>query len=582
MADNPIHILLVSRQDAVQALFTEQASLVKGPGLALSVCPTLEGAVAAMCGPGIDLIFLQIEESDPALGRRILLAAQAAGCSPPVVALLERHSNKESERLLNIGATDFLTRTDLEAGLLGRVIRYSLANRDSAAAAFQAANFDPLTGVPNRLLFFDRLDQALQRAERDQHQLVLMVLDLNGFRRINDSYGHEAGDRLIERTARRLMQVVDKTDTLARIGGDEFAILVEEPGGTAAMISKARQIAAALSKPIVPIDQDTGERLSIACSIGIAVYPQDGRERDKLLRAADLARQEAKRPGGHAYRFYNQDFDQQINRALASQLYQEADLRRALRRGEFVLEYQPRVCLATGRIAGVEALIRWQHRTQGLVMPEQFIPLAEDMGLISSLGYWAVHRVCEDIKVLDERFSRSLDVAINLSFRQFQDSWFTETVAHIIRESGVDPGRLEFELTESAIMANAEETGRCMRDLSELGASFSLDDFGTGYSSFAHIRMLPISALKIDRRFVRELTTNTEDATIVKAIISLAHSLDMVVIAEGAESQAQLNFLRDHHCDQVQGFYLSRPVGLDSLCGLLVDLEQRYAGLIAQ
>jgi predicted signal transduction protein with EAL and GGDEF domain len=361
--------------------------------------------------------------------------------------------------------------------------------------------------------------------------------------------------------AERILSCLGPGDSAARIGGDEFAILLDhtEAGIDTSML--AQQLADTVGQPFAL----AGHQVTVGCSIGVAVYPAAGREIDGLLKAADLARQKAKAVRGCTYRFYNE----KMNADASAQLYREADLRRGLRRNEFRLYYQPRVSLQSGRIVGVEGLIRWQHPVRGLVSPSEFIPLAEDSGLIVPLGYWIVHQACADIRRMEELGLPPVDVALNLSFKQFHDSKFAETVTHIISESGVDPKRLEFELTETTIMTNGDETDQCMRALNAIGSSFSLDDFGTGYSSFVHIHRLPIDALKVDRSFVHQVTHNADAATIVTAIINLAHSLNMTVVAEGAESEAQMRFLQERRCDQVQGFYFSPPVPFEALCDLI-------------
>jgi EAL domain-containing protein (putative c-di-GMP-specific phosphodiesterase class I) len=309
------------------------------------------------------------------------------------------------------------------------------------------------------------------------------------------------------------------------------------------------------------------QQLFVGASIGIAVYPEGGEDIDTLLKHADMAMYQAKGLRGSAYRFYTE----KMNVEATNQMYLEADLRRALRRGEFELYYQPRIALGDERIAGVEGLLRWNHPVRGLVKPSEFIPLAEEVGLIVPIGYWAIHQACQDILAMDAQGMEPIHLAVNLSFRQFLDEKFVQTVSNIIADAGIDPWRLEFELTETAIMSNVEDTERCMQVIRALGPTFSLDDFGTGYSSFAHIQRLPIGALKIDRSFVSQVNLRPDDATIVRAIINLAHGLGLKVIAEGAETREQVQFLREHGCDQVQGYYYSTPVRFEEFTNLMRD-----------
>lgn len=524
----------------------------------------MSDALKSMTAGNYDVIFLD-GSRDPIFSRRLLNAAISQGCSTPIVALYDQAQPQQRDQMLMAGATDYLARGGFDAELLQRVIRYGMSMRTAARGHGEEnsrwANYDPLTGLPNRILFLDRFSQALSRAERNQIPLALLYLDVDDFKKVNDSFGYESGDRLIEMLAERILSCIRSSDSAARISGDEFAILLDQSENTGEIATVAQRLTDAITQPFAL----AGHQVSISCSIGIAVYPQAGRELDALLKAADLARQKAKAMRGSTYRFYNE----KMNADAMTQLYREADLRRGLRRNEFRLYYQPRVSLKTGHIVGMEGLIRWQHPVRGLVNPAEFIPLAEDSGLIVPLGYWIVHQACEDIRRMEAQGLPPLDVALNLSFKQFQDDKFVETVTHIISESGVDPKRIEFELTETTIMTNADETDQCMRALNAIGSSFSLDDFGTGYSSFVHIHRLPIDALKVDRSFVEQVMYNEDAATIVTAIINLAHSLDMMVVAEGAESEAQMRFLQERRCDQVQGFFFSPPVPFDALCEMI-------------
>jgi diguanylate cyclase len=560
-----VRILLVDEALSSHAHFVRLLNADASPGpnqlnWQLNWCAAMSDALKSMTAGSYDVIFLD-SSRDPAFSRRLLNAAISQGCTVPVVALYDSTQPQLRDQMLMAGATDYLARGSFDTELLQRVIRYCTNLRSNGDESGRWANYDPLTGLPNRILFLDRFAQALSRAERSQMQLTLFYLDVDDFKKVNDSFGYESGDRLIEMLAERILSCIRSCDSAARISGDEFAILLDQSENASEIATIAQRLADAIAQPFAL----AGHQVSINCSIGIAVYPQAGRDIDALLKAADLARQKAKAMRGCTYRFYNE----KMNVDAMTQLYREADLRRGLRRSEFRLYYQPRISLETGRIVGMEGLIRWLHPVRGLVNPAEFIPLAEDSGLIVPLGYWIVHQACEDICSMAALGLPLLDVALNLSFKQFQDEKFVETVTHIINESGVDPKRLEFELTETTIMTNSDETDQCMRALNALGSSFSLDDFGTGYSSFVHIHRLPIDALKVDRSFVDQVMYNEDAATIVTAIINLAHSLGMMVVAEGAENEAQMRFLKEHHCDQVQGFFFSPPVPFEALCELI-------------
>jgi predicted signal transduction protein with EAL and GGDEF domain len=361
----------------------------------------------------------------------------------------------------------------------------------------------------------------------------------------------------------RLTQCVRKTDTLARIGSDEFAIVLEDVRQLSDVVAVAEKITDMLSQPYQLGDTP----LVLGASIGIAVCPDAGHTSEALLRNAELARQQAKLLRGCHYHFYTE----QMNLDARNQIHLEAELRRALRRNEFELFYQPRVELESGQVIGVESLIRWRHPERGLLAPSDFIPLAEETGLIVPIGYWTIQQACRDMRNMQKHCDRPLELAINLSLKQLQDEKFSATASRLLVESGIDLHRIEFELTETAILMNAEQTYQSMLTLSQLGVSFSLDDFGTGYSSFAHIQRLPISALKIDRSFIRNLPGDADDAIIVKAIINLAHSLQLHVIAEGAETLEQVHFLWENHCDQVQGYYFAPAVTTEQLVTMLEE-----------
>ena len=562
MSDPAIRILFVGEEQADYMLIAQLAADIRHRRHLVSWCDRLDQALATMVSGEYDVILLDCH-SHPQPSLALLQAAAASVCQAPIVALIAAPRRRTERCVAPAGAADYLVKGKTDAQLLERCLRYSIERRQAERQLEQQAQYDPLTHLPNRLLFRDRLEHALDRASRQSGKVALLHLDLDGFRRVNESFGTHAGDRLVQAMATRLGGCVRKTDSLARIGGDEFTIVLEDVRGVSDVVAVAKKVIEALSESFLVGDAP----LVLATSIGIAVFPESGANADALMRNAELARQKAKKLRGSHYHFYTE----QMNQEALNHIHLEADLRRALRRDEFELFYQPRVDLESGSIAGVEGLIRWRHPQRGLLTPNEFIPLAEDVGLIVPLGYWVIQQACRDMRELQQRGLPPLDVAINLSFRQLQDEKFVSTATRLLRDSGIDPHRVEFELTETAIMVNAEQTYAGMMALSQLGVSFSLDDFGTGYSSFAHIQRLPIAALKIDRGFVRNLPANEDDAIIVKAMISLAHSLELRVIAEGAETIEQVQFLWQNHCDQVQGYYFSPAVALDHLQMILEE-----------
>ena len=347
------------------------------------------------------------------------------------------------------------------------------------------------------------------------------------------------------------------TDTVGRIGSDEFAVIVEEYSSSANLMQVVKKIAATLSEPFGTGSDST----LLGVSLGIATYPDAGQTVDDLLVHARLAVQQAKGQIGCSYHFY----DERINHQLNTQIEFEAQLRAALRSNELELHYQPRVDLRSGRIVGVEGLIRWRHPVRGLLAPGEFIPLAEETGLIIPLGYWVIARACHDLRILQRR-GLSLHVAVNVSFRQFLDSRLSATVQRLIEKTGVDPRMLEFELTETAVMQYPDQVKQAMHGMAKLGVRFSLDDFGTGFSSFVHLHSLPINLLKLDRSFVRDIVDNPADRKLVKAMVEMGHSLGLDVVAEGVELRAQMELLRGIGCDQIQGFFISPALSFTELC----------------
>jgi len=418
------------------------------------------------------------------------------------------------------------------------------------------AYYDALTHLPNRTLFQDRLHTALQQAERQQAWIVLMFLDLDRFKPINDSLGHAAGDRMLKDMATRLLGCVDDDDTVARMGGDEFTLLLQ-PGATRQIalnraIHVAEQILGSLVKPFVL----EGREFFVTASIGIALSPQDGNELSQLMKNADTAMYHAKERGKNNFQFYQAD----MNASALERLELESDLRHALEQQEFTLYYQPQFSGDGKRLTGAEALLRWRHPRRGLVPPGDFIPVLEELGLVVEVGDWVLTEACRQLKIWHQARVRVPKVSVNISARQFSDGQLGTRIATILKEIGLPPACLELELTESILMREVEEAMQILDGLKRLGLSIAVDDFGTGYSSLNYLKQFPIDVLKIDRTFVDGLPSGEQDAQIARAIIAMAHSLNLAVIAEGVETHEQLEFLREHGCDEVQGYLFGRPM----------------------
>lgn len=431
------------------------------------------------------------------------------------------------------------------------------------------AQFDPLTGLPNRSLFLDRLAQNLIVAQRNEEMAGVLFIDLDRFKLVNDALGHSAGDTLLMMTAERLQQCLGLGDTLGRLAGDEFAVALSRLAVPNDAALAAQDVLTALSAPF----RLEGQDFYVTASIGIALYPGDGTSPDILLKHADTAMYRAKEHGRSGYQFYLP----KMNERMVERLRMEVQLRGALERDEFRLLYQPKINLGTGEISGFEALLRWQHPLRGLVPPGQFISILEDTGLIIPVGEWIVRTVCRQLARWQREGIKPRPVAINLSARQFHDKGLDVAIAATLAETAIEPALLEFELTESMLMSDAEEAVKTLRNLKASGVSLTVDDFGTGYSSLAYLRRFPLDSLKIDRTFIHDLPSNADDATIAVAIIRLAHSLKLKVVAEGVETQAQLDFLRAQGCDEVQGFYFSQCLSLVDCTQALIE-DQRLQG----
>jgi diguanylate cyclase (GGDEF)-like protein/PAS domain S-box-containing protein len=424
---------------------------------------------------------------------------------------------------------------------------------------------DPLTDVPNRTLFMDRLEHALARAGRSKDSVAVMFLDLDNFKLMNDSLGHEVGDRLLVAAAERLQSCLRPGDTIARLGGDEFTILLENIGGESGATRVAERITEALRAPFAIAGQD----LFVTSSIGIALSSPDRDRPADLLQEADLAQYQAKSSGKACYEV----FDPGMKTHALERLELGNELRQALERGEFKLCYQPKVELATGRFAGVEALVRWEHPERGLVSPSKFIPIAEETGLILSIGRWVLEEACRQAHEWQEQYpGASLSmVCVNLSAKQLQHPRIVEDIARVLRETGLDPCRLCLEITESVVMEDAPSTITTLQELKDLGVCLAIDDFGTGYSSLSYLKRFPVDFVKIDRSFIEELREDAGDAAVVSGIVALAHTLGMRVIAEGVETTGQLAQLRELGCDLAQGNHFREPLPSEEIATLLAN-----------
>jgi len=514
-----------------------------------------------------DLAFI-----DYALGKEsgldVLAALRAAGRDLPVIILTGQGNERVAVDAMKAGATDYIAKEGLDASILERSIGHAMGCHQMEVELQRArlleqhhAYYDGLTNLPNRTLLLDRLQQAVARRRRYPCPAALLFLDLDRFKPINDTLGHAAGDLVLQSVARRLTGCVRETDTVSRLGGDEFAILLSRTAHKHDAATVARTILNALAMPFV-VDS---HELLLTASIGIALCPDDGEDPETLVRNADAAMYRAKEHRGGSYQFYQPA----MNAHALERLRLEKDLRQALFREEMRAYYQPQVDARTGKITGLEALLRWRHRELGLLLPADFIPLAEETGLIVPLGEWMLHTACAQGKAWLDAGVGLQRIAVNLSARQFRQGDLLGAVSKALRDTGLNPRRLALEITESRAMHEAPQTVAVLHELKAMGIQLAMDDFGTGYSSLSSLRQFPIDMLKIDMSFVQGIASAPENAAITRAIIAMAHSLEVKAIAEGVESSEQDRFLRSLDCDEEQGYLFGRPLPAHRTTGLL-------------
>jgi diguanylate cyclase (GGDEF)-like protein len=521
-----------------------------------------------------DLILLDLQMPGMS-GFEVLAALKEAEPQGHLCVLVVSGEPASKLRALQSGAKDFVSKPFDPVEVLTRIhnlLEVRLLYKEAERQLLHLANHDPLTGLPNRKLFYVLLGRALVQAAEHHWSVSVLVLDIDRFKNVNDTLGHAMGDELLRQCSNRLRNCLRFNDTIARLGGDEFGLILltaKIPDESSIVASKIRE---ALRQPF----DLNGHEVTVTVSIGITLYPLDALDVGSLVQNGDTAMYRAKEAGRNTYRFYTP----QMNHRAIEKLDTEGALRKALERDEFILHYQPKVSLATGRITGVEALLRWNRPGHGLVPPLDFIPILEETGLIIAVGNWVIRTACRQIAEWQRTEVGCVCIAVNLSTRQLSHETVNTQTHHAmeqyaidpqllefevetvraVRDTGIDAALLEFELTESLLMSHAQKSVAILQRLKNLGIRLSMDDFGTGFSSLAYLKRFPIDTLKIDRAFIRDVTANADDAAITLAIIAMAHNLKLKVIAEGVETAEQLQFLRDHHCDEAQGYFLSRPL----------------------
>jgi len=438
------------------------------------------------------------------------------------------------------------------AQIMGSHIGQFMARKAAEQNLRFVASHDPLTGLFNRSMFSERLQQALAQATRFERSLALLFIDLDGFKIVNDTIGHNGGDALLAELATRLRATLREGDVIGRMGGDEFVVLIEEFTEAVQVAEVAKKVLETVGRPFLM----QGREFEVTASLGISIFPEDGQDAQTLLKNADIAMYLVKQQGKNSFRFYAP----QMNVHLIERLTLESSLRRAIERNELLLMYQPKVGVRDGQVSGVEALVRWQHPTQGMISPAEFVPMAEDAGLIQAIGEWVIHTACRQALAWREQGLPLLRVAVNLSSRQFSQDNLIQVVREALHQTGIDPGRLELEITEEMVLRNPERAARLLGQVKDLGVRVVLDDFGTGYSSLNHLKRLPVDCVKVDRSLIVDLPRSTDAATLTRAVVAMAHSLGLSVTAEGVETREQWEFLHQLGCEEMQGNYFSAPV----------------------
>ena len=555
--DKTVKILFIDREHGEYLLIADILSHIRHTQYELVWCNQLEAALPHILSNEFDVALLDFYWGDNS-ARDLLNSAKVQANKTPIVIMTDEMEIEVDRDVIRAGASDYLIKGQIDYQLLERTLRYAIERKQTELHLARLAHYDQLTDIPNRILFRDRLEHVIHLASRDKTSFALMFIDLNGFKQINDNFGHDAGDAIIRICAERLSACLRRSDSVARMGGDEFTLLLSHVDSHTDVAHIAEKIISVISEPT----DINGYELVVGCSIGIAIYPQAGRDAESLLKNADMAMYKAKQEEGSSFCF----FTEVMNKNVRRQLRMEASLRKALKKNQFFLQYQPRVDVETNQIVALESLLRWDNPETGVLSASEFIATAEDTGLIIAIGYWAIRQACSDLKEVHQRFGPGIAMSINLSMRQFKDERLVHEIATIFEDYSIQAGDIELELTESSFMENIDLVSLCMRPLAFFGINFALDNFGTGSSSFLHLQRLPITSVKLASRLLTELQRNSTDRRLVSAMITLAHNLGKIVVAEGVETLEQKNWLHDSGCKQMQGYFFAPPQSLDDVC----------------
>ena len=608
MDDNRIKVLLIEDNPGDARLIDMMLAEARNMKFQLAWQDNLTAGLAHLKDHEVDILLLDLGLPESS-GLQTLETALSHASKVPTLVVLSGLSDEDiALRAVQSGAQDYLVKGHVDSALLVRSIRYAMersrteealrqaqadlenrvqertAELANAVAALQLeiaerklaeehirylAHYDALTALPNRVLLEDRLKQAIAHAHRKNSQVAVLFIDLDYFKHVNDSLGHQMGDRLLKAVASRLQDCLREGDSVARLGGDEFVLCLPMLAGSIDAASVAQKVQDALAGTFIV----EGNEMHVSASIGISIYPDDGAEAETLMSAADTAMYHAKEKGRRNYQF----FTAALNKAVQQRVELEQRLRYALARDELELRYQPQVDLASGRIFSAEALLRWRQADKGAISCGAFISIAEETGLILSIGEWTLRQACRQLKQWHEAGHAAMGVAVNLSPRQFYQPGFQQTIKAIVEESGIPAENLDLEITEGILLQRNEDNLTALHQLSDMGIQLSVDDFGTGYSSLAYLQRFPVDTIKIDQSFVREINHDHNATALVAAIISMANSLELKVLAEGVETAEQIRFLQAHGCLSAQGFFYSKAVPASEVEALLNGQNRRPA-----
>ena len=559
------NILLVEDDPVDAALFSDM--LLENPKSQekyhITHFDTAEKALREDIEHEYDIVFLDMNLPGVS-GFDAVEKIQSRSMNTPIVILTGNNDEESAESAIKNGCQDYLIKGENSASAIKKSIRYAIDRKEFENRLLKLARYDSLTEIMKREVFYEQVDKAVSLSKRNDIKIAVLFIDLDNFKHINDHYGHMAGDRVLSEVSRRLKRCIRSHDTVARFGGDEFVILLE---GMKSEVSDCHTIARRITKSISEPVKFGNDLINTSCSIGIATFPECGDDTDSLVNNADIALQLAKESGKNKYRFYSKA----LNKKISKKIDIEIGLREAIANEEIDIYYQPIVNISENRLEGAEALARWNSKEFGRISPTEFIPIAEKTGMISDLGNLILKNACKDYLVLKNIVKQPFNLSLNVSAIQFEEKDFVSEFLKKLEETNISPKHISVEVTEGVFLRDSEETQSSLSKFKEAGVKIYLDDFGTGYSSLGYLSKLPFDTLKIDKSFTYDIASNNNSQVISRAIMGIAHSLNLKVISEGVENKKQLNYLQDIGCDKIQGFYFAKPMPVDKFCSWIVN-----------